>query len=102
MKGDTSEHRMSAPRVQQRKGLSERISRSSISACLLSHGDSDDWNRDEGYMGRPEAGGRGKHTRSRGREAVVFVLMGEDGWLRQQHVHLGVDAGESPRDVKLS
>lgn len=101
MKGDTSEQRMSAPRVQQRKGLSGGDSRSSILTCLLSHGDSDDRNRRQGYMGRPEAGGRGEHTGSRGREAVVFVLMGEDRWLRQQHVHLGVDAGESPRDVKL-
>lgn len=41
------------------------------------------------------------HTRSRRREAVVFVLMREDRWLRQQHVHLGVDAGESPRDVNV-
>lgn len=41
------------------------------------------------------------HTRPRRREAVVLVLMGEDRWLRQQHVHLGVDAGESPRDVKV-
>lgn len=42
------------------------------------------------------------HTRSGWREAVVFVLMREDRWLRQQHVHLGVDAGESPPDVMLS
>lgn len=42
------------------------------------------------------------HTRSGWREAVVFVLMREDRWLRQQHVHFGVDAGESPPEVMLS
>lgn len=48
-----------------------------------------------------KAEGGGIHTRPGRREAIVFVLMGEDRWLRQQHVHLGVDAGESPRDVSV-
>lgn len=78
----------------------ENSSRSPISTCLLSHGDSCDRNAElhrPAHLSRAEWG---IHTRSRRREAVVFVLVREDGWLRQQHVHLGVDAGESPRDVK--